>query len=48
VSLHGKKKLGEKDKKWWHCDKILVHLKEFGPINNDELLKTICERKKIK
>jgi hypothetical protein len=26
-----KKRLGKKDKKWWHCDKILVHLKEFAP-----------------
>jgi hypothetical protein len=31
VSLHGKKGLGKKDRKGWHCDKILVHLKEFGP-----------------
>jgi hypothetical protein len=31
VSLHGKKELGKKDRKWWHGDKILVHLKEFGP-----------------
>jgi hypothetical protein len=21
----------DKKKKGWHCDKILVHLKEFGP-----------------
>jgi hypothetical protein len=33
VSLHGKKGLGKKDKKKWHCDKILVHLKEFAPDN---------------
>jgi hypothetical protein len=29
VSLHGKKGLGKKTKN--HCDKILVHLKEFRP-----------------
>jgi hypothetical protein len=31
VSLHGKKGLNKEDKKRWHCDKILVHLKKFGP-----------------
>jgi hypothetical protein len=31
VSLHGKKGLGKKDRKWWRCDKKIVHLKEFGP-----------------
>ncbi len=31
--LHGKKGLGKKDKKGWHCDKILVHLKKFTPLN---------------
>jgi hypothetical protein len=30
VFLHDKKRLGKKDKKGRHCDKILVHLKEFG------------------
>jgi hypothetical protein len=34
VYLHGRKGLGKKDRKWWHCDKILVHLKEFEPIVN--------------
>ncbi len=29
--LHGKKGLGQKGKKRWHCDKFLVHLKEFEP-----------------
>jgi hypothetical protein len=33
MSLHGKKELGKKERKGWHCDKILVHLKEFAPIN---------------
>jgi hypothetical protein len=37
VSLHGKKGLGKKDKKRWHCDKILVHHKEFGPIGHVSL-----------
>ncbi len=32
MSLHGKKGLGKKYKKWWHYDKILVHLKKFGPL----------------
>jgi hypothetical protein len=27
-----KKGLDEKDKKWWCCDKILVHLKNLDPI----------------
>jgi len=27
----GKKRLDKKDKKGWHCDKILVHLKKIGP-----------------
>ncbi len=31
MSLHGKKGLIKIDKKGWRCDKILVHLKEFGP-----------------
>jgi hypothetical protein len=31
VSLHSKKWLGKKDKKGWHYDKILVHLKKFAP-----------------
>ncbi len=31
MSLHGKKRLGKKDRKGWHYDKILVHFKEFGP-----------------
>ncbi len=26
MSLHGEKGLGKKDRKGWHCDKILVHL----------------------
>jgi len=33
VSLHGKKWLGKKNKKKWHYEKILVHLKKFGPIH---------------
>jgi hypothetical protein len=33
VSLHGKKKPSIKDKKRWLCDKILVHLTNFGPIS---------------
>ncbi len=28
--LHGNKWLSKKDRKGWCCDKILVHLKEFG------------------
>jgi len=31
VSLHGKKRLGKKDRKKWHYDKILVHLKKYAP-----------------
>jgi hypothetical protein len=31
MSLHAKKGLGKKDKKGWHCDKILIHLKKFAP-----------------
>ncbi len=31
MSLHGKKGLGKKDRKWWHCDKIFVHIKKFAP-----------------
>ncbi len=30
MSLHSKNGLGKKIKKGWHCDKILVHLKELG------------------
>ncbi len=30
--LHGKKWLGKKDRKKWHCDKILEHPKEFAPL----------------
>jgi hypothetical protein len=33
VFLHGKKGLGKKDRKGGRYDKILVHLKEFAPIN---------------
>jgi hypothetical protein len=33
MSLHDKKGLGKKDRNGWHCDKILVHLKKFGPIS---------------
>jgi hypothetical protein len=33
VSLHGKKRLGEKKKEGRHCDKILVQLKEFAPLH---------------
>ncbi len=32
VFLHGKKRLGNIDRKGRCCDNILVHLKEFGPI----------------
>jgi hypothetical protein len=32
VFLNGKRKLGEKVKKKWRCDKILVHLQEFAPM----------------
>ncbi len=32
--LHGKKWLGEKDKKGWRYDKILVHLKKFAPLGD--------------
>ncbi len=32
MSLHAKNGLVKKDKKKWRCDKILVHLKEFGPL----------------
>ncbi len=35
MSLHDKKKLDKKGRKGWHCDKILVHLKEFGPGNKN-------------
>jgi hypothetical protein len=31
VFLHGKKGLGKKNRKGWHCDKNLVHLKKFEP-----------------
>ncbi len=31
MSLHGKKGLGKKNRKGWHYNKILVHLKEFAP-----------------
>ncbi len=31
VFLHDKKGLGKKNKKGWHCDNILVHLKKFKP-----------------
>ncbi len=31
MSLHGKKRLRKKDRKGWHCDKILVHFKKFVP-----------------
>jgi hypothetical protein len=41
VSLHGKKGLGKKDKKKCHCDKILVHLKEFGPNNTSWVLQPV-------
>jgi len=40
VSLHGKKGLGKKYNKGWHCDNILVHLKEFAPFM--ESLKGSC------
>ncbi len=30
---HGKKGLGKKDRKGWRCDKILVHLKKFTPVD---------------
>ncbi len=33
MSLHGKKWLGKKNPNGWHCDKILIHLKEFAPSN---------------
>jgi hypothetical protein len=33
VFLHGERGLGKKDKKGWSCDKILVHLKKFGPLS---------------
>jgi hypothetical protein len=36
VYLHGKKGLGKKDEKCWCYDKILVHLKEFGPTNTQQ------------
>ncbi len=29
MSLHGIKRLGKKDRAGWHCDKFLVHLREF-------------------
>jgi hypothetical protein len=32
VSLHGKKRLGKKDKKGWHYDKILVHFSKIGTL----------------
>jgi hypothetical protein len=32
VFLNGKKWLGKKDKKGWHYDKILVHVKNLHPI----------------
>jgi hypothetical protein len=41
VSLHGKKGLSERDKKRWHYDKILIHLKKFGP-------KSKCQESKEK
>jgi hypothetical protein len=34
MSVHSKRVLGKKDKKRWHYDKILVHLKEFEPDDN--------------
>jgi hypothetical protein len=40
VYLHGKKGLGKKDKKRWCCDKILVHLKEFGPFIGSSKVKS--------
>jgi len=33
-----KKRLGKKDKKGWHYNKILVHLKEFVPILQKETI----------
>jgi len=30
VFLHDRKGLGKKDRKGWHCDKILVHLKKIA------------------
>jgi hypothetical protein len=43
VSLHGKNGLGKKDKKGWCCDKILVHLKEFGPrlVSPKKIMKSV-------
>jgi hypothetical protein len=38
VSLHGKKGLGKKDRKGWHCDKILVHFKKLGQEVEFEIL----------
>jgi hypothetical protein len=46
ASLHAKKWLGKKEKKRWHYDKILVHLKEFSPpyckASRLEILSTWC------
>ncbi len=43
MSLHGKNGLGKKDKKGWCCDKILVHLKEFGPrlVSPKKIMKSV-------
>jgi hypothetical protein len=31
VFLHGKKRLGRRDRTRWHLNKILIHLKKFTP-----------------
>ncbi len=41
--LHGKKGLGKKDRKGWHHEKILVHLKEFGPSHTSLCLLGMCD-----
>ncbi len=41
VSLHGKKRLGKKDRKGWHCDKILVHLKNLDLLSQFKCLNNL-------
>jgi hypothetical protein len=40
VYLHGEKRLVQKDKKGWCCDKILVRLKKFGPFIGSSKVKS--------
>jgi len=40
-----KKRLGKKERKGWCCDKILVHLKKFGPIKKIQIIFNLIESK---